>query len=205
VTQDVLPDFTPSAVIAAIEQSFISFTTAYVRMGQGHVHEDPEMTWVYAGDPLSYFNGVIRTSFATADPDPTIATVLAFFQARQQLMTWWISPLTRPQDLSHRLEAQGLTLAGQDTGMAVDLQRIDRTPTLPPGLEIERVRGEESMRQWLHTFGLLETANKLTRPGNSFRPPAHPSELHDGLHWSAPSHHKAIAKRAQNRAKAART
>ena len=62
MTQHILQDFSPSAVIVAIEQNFLGFTLAYVRTAHGHIQEEPELTWVYTGTPLSYFNGVMRTS-----------------------------------------------------------------------------------------------------------------------------------------------
>lgn len=58
----ILQDFTPSAIISAIEQAFIECTAAYVRPVQEQVHEEPELMWVFTGLPLSYYNGVMRTT-----------------------------------------------------------------------------------------------------------------------------------------------
>ena len=154
MAEHILQDFTPSAIIAAIEHNFIGYTSAYVRTFSGQVHEELELTWLYTGTPLSYYNGVIRTAITTSDPDATIRATLASFQTRHQLMSWWVTPSTRPSDLARRLRAQGLTLGWQDVGMAVDLHTLNEPFSTPAGLTIERVEDEETMRDWLHAFGL---------------------------------------------------
>jgi hypothetical protein len=150
----VIEELPASVAIMAIEQNFIAFTSSYVCVGHGQVHEEPELTWVSTGTPLSYFNGVLRTDLTTSDPDTSIEAVVNWFQARNQLMSWWVGPSTRPTDVVQRLEAHGLTYSFQDVGMAADLRYIDnRLPSLP-GLVIERVKDEQTMHEWIQTFGL---------------------------------------------------
>jgi hypothetical protein len=167
MARQILEDFSASAVITAIEQNFIASTLAYVRTVQGYISEEPQLTWVFTGTPLHYYNGVIHTTLTTADPDASIMAVLDFFRARRQLMTWWISPSTYPHDLPHRLEAQGLTRRWQDVGMAADLQRIPPAHPAPPGLMIERATDEETTRQWIralgHGFAMSEAASDSYR------------------------------------------
>jgi GNAT superfamily N-acetyltransferase len=138
-------------LITAIEQNFIGFICAYVRTGHGEVHEEPGQTWVLTGTPLRLFNGVIHTSLNSSECDLKIKALLDFFQSRQQSMAWWISPLTRPTDLTHRLVAHGMTLSWKEVGMTIDLDNINQTLSLPHGLVIERVRDEQTMQEWVHT------------------------------------------------------
>jgi GNAT superfamily N-acetyltransferase len=153
VTEQILQDFTPAAIIDAIEQNFIGYTSPYVRASAGQVHEEPELTWLYTGTGLSYYNSVIRTAITTSDPDATIKATLALFQARQQHMSWWITPSTSPNDFAQHLDAHGLTLGWQDIGMAVDLHNLSEPPATPADLTIERVEDEETMQDWLRAFG----------------------------------------------------
>ncbi len=154
MAEHILQDFTPFAVISAIEYNFIGFTSAYVRAFGGNVHEELELTWLSTSTPLSYYNGVIRTSITTSDPDAAIRATLAYFQTRQLPMIWWVTPSTYPRDLVQRLETHGFTHGWQDVGMAIDLQNINETLSTPVGLTIECVEDEETMRDWLYTFGL---------------------------------------------------
>ncbi|HZU66218.1 MAG TPA: GNAT family N-acetyltransferase [Ktedonobacteraceae bacterium] len=153
MAEQILQDFTPPAIIDAIEQNFIGYTSAYVRASGGQVHEEPELTWLYTGTLLSYYNSVIRTAITTSDPDATIKATLAFFQARHQRMSWWVMPSTRPRDLIQRLQTLGLTLGWQDTGMAIDLHNLKEPPSTPTDLTIERVEDEKTMQDWLRAFG----------------------------------------------------
>lgn len=177
--EHVLQDFTPSALINAIEQNFIGYTSAYVRAGGGQIHIEPELTWLYTGTPLSYYNGVIHTALTTSDPDTIIRPILDFFQTRQQLMTWWVTPSTHPSSLAGHLQAHGLTLGWQDVGMAVDLHRLSATLSLPDGLTIERVEDRQTMSDWLQAFGPGfdlndEALASYSRLVNSLPPREHP-------------------------------
>jgi GNAT superfamily N-acetyltransferase len=148
---NIVQDMSHQEVIAAIEQNFIGNIRACVQAGQGDVYEEPELTWVFTGTPLKWFNGVIRTSLASSDAGVTIEKVLNFYQFRQQIMTWWVSPLVCPSNLSHRLAAHGLVLSEQEVGMAVNLHNLNEDLSLPHGLVIERVQDERTMREWACT------------------------------------------------------
>ncbi|HWS84402.1 MAG TPA: GNAT family N-acetyltransferase [Ktedonobacteraceae bacterium] len=147
----ILQDFSAQKTLEAIEQNFIGFISDYVCTGHGDIYEEPEHTWVFTGTPLKFFNGVIRTSLASSDSDMKIKTLLNFFQSRQQVMTWWVSPLARPTDLSHRLVAHGLTLSWKEVGMTIDLHNINEIPPSSHGLVIERVQDEQTMQEWIRT------------------------------------------------------
>ena len=171
----VLQDRRPAAIIAAIEENFIGLTSAYVRTSGGQVHIEPELTWLYTGTPLSYYNGVTRTTIGTSDPDARIRAILAFFQTRRQPMSWWVTPSTCPPDLARRLQAHGLKLEWQDAGMAVDLHNLNESLSTPAGLTIERIEDEATMADWIWVFGLGfeldEEALKSYRQLVTSRPP----------------------------------
>lgn len=150
----LLADAAPPAIIPAIEESGVAVSSTYVHLGGGNVRDDPELTWVTTGTPLSFFNGVLRTRLAAAEADAAIDALLHHFQERRQVMSWWVTPNTSPADLPQRLEARGLALAIQDTGMAADLLALNEAGAVLADLTIEPVRDETSMRDWLRTFGL---------------------------------------------------
>lgn len=79
MVRHVLQDFSPPALIAAIEANFTGYTSAYVRAAGGQVHEEGQLTWLYTGTPLSYYNGVVHTDLTPSDADATIQATLAFF------------------------------------------------------------------------------------------------------------------------------
>lgn len=149
---DTLQDFGREALIAAIEQNYIDFTCAYVQSAHKQVHEDAQLTWVMTGTPLEFFNAVLRATLANEEADAAIDAVVSSFQGRQQLMTWWVMPSSRPADLAQRLLARGLRYEWQDIGMAIDLQAINEDFMVPAGLTVETVRDEAGMQRWLTAF-----------------------------------------------------
>ncbi len=150
----ILHDLTPPAIVAAIEDNFLGYASAYVRTSGGEVHEVPELTYLYTGTPLTYYNGVVRTDITATDPDATIRATLGIFQSRRQRMSWWVTPSARPHDLSQRLQAHDFVLGWQDVGMATDLRNLHEQRPMVAGLTIEQVQDTAAMHDWLRVFGL---------------------------------------------------
>jgi GNAT superfamily N-acetyltransferase len=171
----MIQDISTQEVIMAIEENFIGFISAYVRTGYGEVYEEPELTWVFTGTPLRFFNGVIRTTLDPSRTDKTIEMVLDFYQSRQQIMTWWVSPLACPCNLMHRLAEHGLMRYTKEVAMAIDLRKINEPLFLLDGLVIEQVQDEQTMQEWVRTnargFAIDEHALTGYRKLVTNRPP----------------------------------
>jgi GNAT superfamily N-acetyltransferase len=58
----------------------------------------------------------------------------------------------RPADTGERFLAHGFTYGGDDIGMAVDLTALPEEVPVVEDLEIERVRGEETLAAWQGTL-----------------------------------------------------
>lgn len=150
----ILTDFSAEAVTEAIEQGLAEAVRAYVQQAGGTVHDEPQFTWVSTGSPLTFFNGVIRTRLPVDRADSVIASLLTGFQARRQLMGWWVMPHTHPPDMPERLEVHGFIHFDCDTGMAIDLLTLPEVNSLPAGVMIERVETSGVLQEWLRAFGL---------------------------------------------------
>lgn len=149
----VFDDFSPEGLSDAIIRGFNTYTMACVRVAGGEVHKEPGITWVATSQHLVYFNGVLQTTLDDADIEHTIAERIAFFRQRGQRMAWWVTPTTRPRDLSRHLEAAGVHYAFDNIGMAIDLHTVAESLALPPGLTIEPVRDLADLRDWTTALG----------------------------------------------------
>jgi GNAT superfamily N-acetyltransferase len=147
----MLTEFDAAAIVPAIECTLVSHTIAYVRTGGGMVHDEGHLTWVECDVPLGAFNGVLSTALPETDVDAAITLICAHFRARRMPMLWWVGPAARPDDLGARLVTHGLSPAGSDRGMALDLCTFEDAP-FPSHLTVERVRDGETMAVWLRTF-----------------------------------------------------
>lgn len=150
---EIVRDVSLAAKIAACEDNFAAFVLLWASLAHssqdGALHDTPELAWGISGLPISLFNGIVRTRLAaTSDADlhARIETALMPFKARQVPMVWWVTPSSHPADLSARLDGHGLTHAGADPAMAVDLAVLPEL-ALPEGVEITAVTDLAGLRQ----------------------------------------------------------
>ena len=138
----ILTDLTPAALTAAIEDNLFDLFRAMGRLPGSDLEESEELIRFSTGLPSAFFNGVARTRAESISPD---LLPMPFF--------WWTGPQSSPADLDERLEAAGLRDAGRDsTGMAMALDEIDERAAFPEGVEVQRVDGEGTIREWAGGF-----------------------------------------------------
>lgn len=139
----ILTDLSEEALAEAIRGNFRSLLR---RMESQHLRwvELPRFTLVVSDIPFPFFNRVMGTRLPPEEADAGIAEATSFFSSRGLPFGWRINPEDTPVDLPKRLEDLGF--ARDDTpGMAIDLDLLV-APEPPPGLRIEKVRGEKRVR-----------------------------------------------------------
>jgi GNAT superfamily N-acetyltransferase len=148
----ILEDFSPSALIGAIEANQFEFSRDLARSPQVEMHEDPDIVWFVTGRPFPRFNRVLRAHFDSQDVDARVEAALAPFRSRNVPMVWHTGPTTRPADLGDRLIAHGLKRIGDEPGMALDLRALPASVPAsgPSTLTIERVADTDRLREWAH-------------------------------------------------------
>src|SRR5206468_4810451 len=67
-------------------------------------------------------------------------------------LMWWVGPSTEPQHLGKFLENCGLVHAGDLSGMAIDLESLHVSPTVPRELSIEPVEDDETLERWVRSW-----------------------------------------------------
>lgn len=148
----ILKDFSPPALIIAIEANQFELWRILAQMLQVELHHEPDMIWFSTDIPFYLCNLVGRTQFDSNDIDARIDVTLARFKSRGMPMSWWTGPATRPTDLGKYLEAHGLTHIEDYPGMAADLLKLNVDLSVPLGLTIERVEDVEGLEKWIHPF-----------------------------------------------------
>jgi GNAT superfamily N-acetyltransferase len=145
---DVLQDFSAPALVWAIEENLDAFIPRVQGWPPAEVYLGPDLWWQITSIPNADFNYVGRARLAPEQADGAIADVIERCGARRVPAQWCTGPATRPIDLPARLLAHGFTLAGEDVGMAVDLQAFDDSLPAPEGLYIERVHDRAGLEAW---------------------------------------------------------
>ena len=152
---EILQDISTPAVERAIEENLCAlFSLLIGSLPQAEVHDEPEMLWTTTHIPYPLFNVVLRAQLSHETVDAAIETAIARYKARNVPMLWWTGPATRPANLGKSLEAHGLTQAGNDPGMAVDIQSLPENIPAPPGLTIDQVKDIETLKKWLGVFAV---------------------------------------------------
>lgn len=141
------------AVVAALEANL---REGYVRFGRGlgaEFHEEQDALWFVTGLPFQVPNGVVRFDVAPEMAGTRIDTLLREYAARRAPSCWLVTPSTHPTDLSARLQERGY-FSEFAPGMAADLDAVDLSVPLPPGLRIEPVTDTNTMAVWVHVLAV---------------------------------------------------
>jgi GNAT superfamily N-acetyltransferase len=148
-----LEELSEPELVQAVENNMFEFFMTFRRWPRMEVHDDPDMLWSITNIPFPLFNSVFRTKLEPQNADAAIETALSRYKGRNVPMMWWTGPTTSPENLRTILEAHGLVKEeGDSPGMAVDLHALNESLNGPPGLEVERVNDEESLRKWSETM-----------------------------------------------------
>jgi GNAT superfamily N-acetyltransferase len=150
-TDEILVDFSPPAIAAAIEANLIENYAYFGQAPAGEVVERPSVILFRTGVPHAMFNGVVRARLAPHQLEVVVDEALAYFRQYRLPMVWWTGESTRPAGLGEQLMARGLTYSGGMPGMAAELRTLAPGPDLPE-LEVRPVVDAESLARWQRAF-----------------------------------------------------
>ena len=145
----ILQDLSTRALVTAIEDNMFAFWLAST---QAEVHDDPELLWWITDSPPAIFNLLLRAKLMPETVNATIEAMIERARARSVSLMWWTGPATRPPTLGLALETHRFTHRNL-SGMAMNLRGVYEDRPVP-GLVIERVSNEETLRQWCQVFAL---------------------------------------------------
>jgi len=149
----ILTDFSPQAMITAIEANFFEYVAYNARSPQVELYDGPDMLRFISGVPHPMLNHIFRAKLLSENIDGQIDEILTYFKTHRLPMIWWTGPATRPTDLGKYLKAHGLIFdAPAGSGMAADLRTLHEDLPTPTGLTIECVGDEKALKKWLHPF-----------------------------------------------------
>jgi GNAT superfamily N-acetyltransferase len=143
----------PAGPGAASEANGAEFLLAMGRAGGGSERDDARVQWTIGGSPIDYHNCVVRADVPASEADGLVRASLAELRARGVPGTWHVGPSMRPADIGERLLRHGFAAAGEEIGMAVDLDALPGPVAAPADLAILRVRDERALATWVDTLG----------------------------------------------------
>jgi GNAT superfamily N-acetyltransferase len=148
-------DTSPSVLTRAIEENIIEFLVALGRAAGSEERHDPTIHWTIGGSPIDYHNCVVRAQLPSHAVETAIQDSIERFRAYHVPGSWHVGPSMRPPDLGSHLIAHGFNHAGDEPGMAIDIDVL-RTdlPVADAELTIERVTDEHTLTVWTKTLAV---------------------------------------------------
>ncbi len=100
---------------------------------------------------LTFTNGVAFANFS-GDGEDAVRKVLAPYQEHTTPLRWWVTPSSRPEDLSEALLRCGMRRVFQIPAMGATLSDINIEERKPEGFVIKPVLDIEELKVWSRTF-----------------------------------------------------
>jgi ribosomal protein S18 acetylase RimI-like enzyme len=176
--EPLLDDLSDAALAAANYADLYEWVVYLGRSPAADFRQEPPLTWMLSGVPISFLNQVWVEPCAADELDRAVTDALAYFQSHHvSHVGWWPLPGVDRAQLGQQLEAHGLVYDPGGPGMAADLLALDETIAPPAGLTIEPVTDEDALRGWNHALSV-----GMGAPG--LEPPSY--ELYGGLGFDLP-------------------
>jgi hypothetical protein len=141
-----IANFSPVAVIEAIEANLIDSSIALGRTEDGVVFRGSDVTWVYTG--YRALGRVMRARFNSEEAEDRVAEIAECFRQWDAPVMWVIGPTSFPPELGDYLRESGFQTNEQWMGMAVDLKTIPDGLAQSGSLRIERISEKAQLEEW---------------------------------------------------------
>jgi ribosomal protein S18 acetylase RimI-like enzyme len=150
----VQTDMTETTLVHAIRGNLCDFFHFLAqRLPTGDGFENDKFARWYTPLPHPWFNGFLCNALPAESDADFIQETIQYFDERQvDTFTGWLRPHLSRSDWAPLLSSLGFGFSDGTPGMAVDLQTLPESPSMPQGLEIHTVEDEASMRAWTHIF-----------------------------------------------------
>lgn len=140
-----------------IDASWFEFLKVYGSTSEAKMYEGPDLRWVNLMDP-HHFSGVFTANLQGEDRGDKIDEIISYFRDQGIPMSWFVGPMSKPEDLGDHLENHGLVHTGVNPGMAIELNSINEDISWPEGLRIEQLRDERTTRDF---YDVLLPVNRM--------------------------------------------
>ncbi len=148
---DLIHSLSSSELTPALEANMIAFWKAYGQGTGGELRESPALMQFISGIPAPLFNGMMGARLAAEQVDAAIEETCRGCIQHQMPALWWVGPDAQPKELGAHLKQHGFENAGTVPGMAINLDKIQETGSLAPGLEVRMVNNASLIRSWAET------------------------------------------------------
>lgn len=151
----MLTDDAARDAAAETEAVFVAALSAFRDVPGIRVHDDGDLVRTMApGRPHVFLNAVVRVALEPATLEARVREVEDGYRREGLPVAWWLSTVSRPADITRRLERLGLRRVDEDTGMVVDLAdrpaTTERQADAPSeGVRVAEVADDSDLAVWI--------------------------------------------------------
>lgn len=151
-TGSIAKDWSHKKLVKAMEANLNVHMTHFAQyLSQVELVRVPGFTLVNSELADDTFNYVIDADFSSPNADEKILEVTNYFNQKNSLFSWWVSPHDQPNNLPERLENNGYENTENNCAMYFDLDAWNGVIFSTPKLNIIRATDEKT----LHDFALV--------------------------------------------------
>ncbi len=130
--------------------SMIEYNTAEFFMNLGHLNKDevldkPEIKYIFS---KNWQSRIFMANFNELEAPQNIMQIISRLKELKISALWFISPMSRPENLENILEDHGFTFQNSWKAMAIHLKTAPEQFDIPDGMEIKEVQNLEELKIW---------------------------------------------------------
>ncbi|MFX0075464.1 MAG: GNAT family N-acetyltransferase [Candidatus Hermodarchaeota archaeon] len=134
-------------LLSSIEQNLDSFYLKCSSHPNFESMDSDEIKWVLAKN-ADWPSCIFHVNFSSSDLDSEIERVKSLILTGKAPDGWTVGPLTKPKNLGKSLLEHGFLNVFQQTGMALNLSKLDTSAKINITLDVERVEDREELSKW---------------------------------------------------------
>lgn len=134
-----------------IEENLSAKSMSFANLPGGKI-EMGNPTWFMSGIDRHTYNGITKVRLTTQELDKQIDQCLEPFRQSHIPLTWWVGPLSEPENLGRVLQTHGFCHNRDMIGMAARLENL--IEFIPPKMEysFEPVLSTDELKEWMPLF-----------------------------------------------------
>ena len=134
--------------VAAIESNFFNYWAYLAALANAEFYNGPDLMRFISGSPTPLYNLILRANFPKDNADQRVQAALDVFQGRSLPLSWWVGPISQPDDLDERLGKYNVEKDADVSGMALRLPGLTSARVEPEGLTVIPVTNDEQLAAW---------------------------------------------------------
>jgi ribosomal protein S18 acetylase RimI-like enzyme len=143
----VLEDIYDEQIVEAVEESWWEIMKYLASTPWGKIVDDEHLKKVY----FNLWDSVVITNLNEENVEQKIKETTEWYSNLGTHYSWWVSPKSKPETLEKHLEKQGFYQRTTAAAMAINLNKLDKTPTIED-VEIKKVIDSAMLPVWSKVF-----------------------------------------------------